>query len=526
MTKVKELFYVLAQSKSNPTAQWRIALSFIGLLLSFLIVLKVLILSFKLLNTEVVAQILAASSNPFLCLFIGLLSTALLHSSSTITAMTIAIVASGAVFPTSAVYMIMGANIGTTVTATIVALGHATRKKEFRKAISASMSHHLFNVFSVIIFFPLEYSTGFLSHISQITASWFTQNITVNVGSIFSPVEDLLVPIASWILYLLGSQALLGIALAVFLLFYILRGTTQLFQKVWQNIHESPLQIYLFYSPMQALVMGTVITALLQSSTVVTSLIVPVVAANKVSIKRVFPFILGANLGTTFKAIIVGSSAANEAAMSVAFMHFYFNLFGILLFFPLPAIRKIPVTLARRAGKITLKSRFWGFGYIVLIFFLLPFLMLYFSQQPVHIRQYAWTQEKNKLLFYKQTRTLEAESLPALPTAIYLRKKGENIFFEEDMFRLNPPKPCYESLASTSAKSTICLEEKFNAYPLGYLAKKDKCYKFSKRLVGKDNGYVYYYYFSAKEGLLIKREIALPTGKIIFYEELVNIMSK
>ncbi len=526
MTKVKELFYVLAQNKANKTATWRVMFGFMGLLLAFLITLKVLILSFKFLNAEVVSQVMVASTNPFLCLFIGLLSTALLHSSSTITAMTIAIVASGTITPTSAVYMIMGANIGTTITATIIALGHATRKKEFRKAISASMSHHLFNVFSVIIFFPLEYSTGFLTHISQNTAAWFMQNISMNMGYIFSPVDDLLIPIASWVLYVLGNQALFGIGVAVLLLFYILRATTQLFEQVWHNIHESPLQIYLFHSPVQALVLGTIITALLQSSTVVTSLIVPIVAANKVSIKRVFPFILGANLGTTFKSIIVGSSASHEAALSVAFMHFYLNLFGILLFFPLPALRRIPVMLARKIGKLTLKRRAFGFVYILLIFFVLPFLLILFSQQSIKIRQYTWAQEKNKLFFYKQTTTQEGDKLPALPTEIRLGSLGKNIWLEEDVFHLQASSPCYTRLASPTEVYTICLEDTILKYPLGYTSKADKCYKFSKRQVGKAEANIYYYYFSAKEGYLVSRKIATPAGKVIFQEELINVLEK
>ena len=54
--------------------------------------------------------------------------------------------------------MVMGANIGTTVTAKIVSLGHITRKSEFRRAFAASSVHDTFNLVTVAIMLPLEYS--------------------------------------------------------------------------------------------------------------------------------------------------------------------------------------------------------------------------------------------------------------------------------------------------------------------------------------------------------------------------------
>jgi sodium-dependent phosphate cotransporter len=514
MTKVKELFYTLTHNKNPQISQWSLSIGLIGLLFAFLVMLKVAILSFSLLGAEVVAQIMVVSANPFLCLFIGLLTTALVHSSSTITAITIAIVASGTISPTSAIYMIMGANLGTTITATLVAVGHATRKKEFRKAISASMAHHFFNLFSIIIFFPIEFYTGFLTYISQGTAHWFEENIAVNVGYIFSPIDVVILPIARTLLYALGNQALLAMATSVVALFYVLQFTTKLFQKVWTNINESPLQIYLFHSPFQALVLGMLITAILQSSTVVTSLIVPIVAANKISIKRVFPFIMGANLGTTFKAIVLASSA-NEAAVSVAFMHFYLNLLGILVFYPLPALRSLPVNLARRMGKLTLSSRLFGFGYIMFIFFLFPFLLIFFSQKSIEIRQYNWIQDKKVALsetpklFYKQT--YQNTDLLPTQTALHLHRQGKKIWLQDDLFILDKTQPCLKG---------ICLERVLPTYGLQHNTKKDTCYVFSKT----SPKHITYFYFSQQEGLLVRREMMDLAGKTVFREDLVNVL--
>src|SRR5688572_32986229 len=93
--------------------------------------------SLQHLGRNVAETILLATSNPFTGLFIGLLITAMLQSSSTTTALVVALVASGSITLQSAVPIIMGANVGTTITSTIVSLGFINKKKEFRRAVAA-----------------------------------------------------------------------------------------------------------------------------------------------------------------------------------------------------------------------------------------------------------------------------------------------------------------------------------------------------------------------------------------------------
>jgi Na+/phosphate symporter len=64
--------------------------------------------------------------------------------------------------------MIMGANIGTTITSTIVSLGHIIDKKAFRKAFSVAILHDFFNILVTLILFPLEYYFGLLSSLAQL----------------------------------------------------------------------------------------------------------------------------------------------------------------------------------------------------------------------------------------------------------------------------------------------------------------------------------------------------------------------
>ena len=106
-------------------------------------------------------ELFAFASNPFAGLVVGIVATALIQSSSTVTSIIVGLVAGG--LPVElAVPMVMGANVGTSITNTIVSLGHVRAKEEFKRAFSAATVHDFFNLLSVVIFLPLEIAFGFL----------------------------------------------------------------------------------------------------------------------------------------------------------------------------------------------------------------------------------------------------------------------------------------------------------------------------------------------------------------------------
>jgi solute carrier family 34 (sodium-dependent phosphate cotransporter) len=129
----------------------------LGAFLLFLFSLDLMTSSLQHIGKDVAETILSATSNPFTGLFIGLLITAMLQSSSTTTSLVVALVASGSITLQSAIPIIMGANIGTTITSTIVSLGFISKKKEFRRAVAAGTYHDFFNILTTIALFPLEY---------------------------------------------------------------------------------------------------------------------------------------------------------------------------------------------------------------------------------------------------------------------------------------------------------------------------------------------------------------------------------
>ena len=345
------------------------------ILFVFLVSLNLMSGGFKLLGKDIAQQIITITSNPFVGLFVGLLATALVQSSSTTTAMIVAIVASGSLTLQNAVPMIMGANIGTSVTSTIVALGHVPKRVEFQKAISSATVHDFFNLLVVTILFPIEYFTGALSSAGAALAHLFYTE-GANSAKLFSILGVTVKPTAKAIISLLGSSAALVIPISVIILFISLRAFSVSLRKILIGKSEKNLQKFVFGNSFKSLLWGTGITAAVQSSSVTTSLIVPLVATDKVDLRKAFPFLMGANIGTTVTALLAAISQT-EAALAVALCHLLFNLVGVFFLFPIKAVRNLPIWLSEKLGYYSGKRRFVGVAYIVITFFLIPFSLIY-----------------------------------------------------------------------------------------------------------------------------------------------------
>ena len=352
------------------------AASILVALLLFLFAIDLMGGAFGSLGGSTANSIFYATSNPFIGLFIGLLTTAIIQSSSTSTSMIVAAVASGAINIPEAVPMIMGANIGTTLTSTLVSLGFITSKNAFRKALAAGTVHDFFNILTVLILFPLEYYYGFISQVSQDLALMIAEpSATQGSDSLpgFSPVFPITQVIVGAI-----DQNLVSILISFVLLFASLKLFSKLISKWLIGDSRDWLKRYVFERPWKSFFWGTAITAGIQSSSVTTSLVVPLVATNKVSLRNAAPFIYGANIGTTITAFIA-VLFKSDAAIGIAFAHLLINTIGVLTFLPLPFLRKLPVYLASQFGRLNIKYRLAGFIYIIFTFFLVPFTLIYIS---------------------------------------------------------------------------------------------------------------------------------------------------
>lgn len=242
----------ISSGKQNYLDITQRVLILIFILFVFLVSLNMMSGGFKLLGKDVAEQIISVTSNPFIGLFVGLLATALVQSSSTTTSMIVAIVASGALTLENAIPMIMGANIGTSVTSTIVAIGHIPKKAEFQKAISSATVHDFFNLIVVSVLFPIEYFTGALSSSGAWLASVFYTD-GVSSTKMFSVLGATVKPTAKELISVLGSTAVIVIPVSVILLFISLRGLSVMLKKILIGKSQENLEKYVFGNSVKSL---------------------------------------------------------------------------------------------------------------------------------------------------------------------------------------------------------------------------------------------------------------------------------
>lgn len=346
------------------------------LLFGFFVGLDLMGLAFKLFGKGFAETLIERTSNPFVGLFIGILATTLVQSSSTTTSMTVGLVAAGALTIEGAIPIIMGANIGTSVTNTLVSLAHVTRREEFQRAFAGATIHDFFNWIAVLILLPLELTTGYLER-----TAGFLEAALEGVGGIklLNPLAEVVKPVSQGLASALGESGPLVLILGIVMLVGCLKFLVDVLKALVTGRAERMLHRTLFRSPWSAVVAGLAVTAMVQSSSITTSLMVPLVGAGVVTLEQVFPFTIGANVGTTVTAILAALATGNPAAVTVAFAHLLFNVSATLLIYVPRPVRAIPLALARGLGRLAGRNRFLAGVYIVTVFFGLPLALLFLA---------------------------------------------------------------------------------------------------------------------------------------------------
>ena len=340
-----------------------------GILYLFLVSIGLMGSSFKMFGKEFATQLVETTTNPFVGLFVGILATTLVQSSSTTTSLVVGIVAAGGLTTSTAIPIIMGANIGTSVTNTLVSMGHITRLVEFRRALAGATVHDFFNLISVAILFPLELSTGYLQRLAGGASDLFTG---IGGMKLANPIKAAVKPAVVLVTNLIGNHPWLLLLLALVMMYVALKFLVDLARGLVVSKAERFLHQYLFGAAGYAMLFGAVMTVLVQSSSITTSLIIPLIGAGILTVEQIFPYTLGANVGTTVTAMLAALSTANVSAITIAFVHLLFNLSGILLVYPIAAIRRIPIRLSHALASFTSKSRGLAVAYLIVVFYLLP----------------------------------------------------------------------------------------------------------------------------------------------------------
>ncbi|KAL7518228.1 hypothetical protein ACHAWX_003075 [Stephanocyclus meneghinianus] len=406
----------------------------------FLVSIELIGSSAKVLGGCSAGGLFGNDPNPFAALVIGILATVLVQSSSTTTSIMVSLVGAQALSVQTGIYMVMGANIGTSVTNTVVSMGQMADGLQLERAFAGATVHDLFNLLTVTILFPLELITGYLYHL---TSAMIPDK--VGDGEAWEgPIKMIVSPVANRVIksnkdiagdIALGKvencnsyypvQCLNGIEdynncarkcdtdagevggvdcgivgtitcdkevgcpaffqngaskkdddisggvclfLSLLLLMVCLLGLVNVLQRGLKGMSTRIIYKATNVNGFLAIGIGAGITILVQSSSITTSVLTPLVG--------MFPLTLGANIGTTVTGLLASMVSDSVDALQVALCHLLFNVTGIIIWYPLPFMRKIPLNGARALGRATRRSKLVPPIYIISVFLVIPALLL------------------------------------------------------------------------------------------------------------------------------------------------------
>ncbi|EQC30027.1 hypothetical protein SDRG_12307 [Saprolegnia diclina VS20] len=372
----------------------------------FMVAVKWIGESFSLLLGCEAKDAFAFADNPVAGLMVGIVSTAILHSSGTVTSIIVALVGSKGLTVRQGVPIIMGANVGTCVTCIMVAFAQMGKRDQFERAMAAATVHDMYNIWSVIVLFPLE----LLFHPLELLATSMSGG---QANAYFeSPVDIVVNPLASKLIKVdktmiekvslgkvtcekavflkggafldsyksgsLSQGAIGGICLAVgfTLLILSLLSLVYMLQKLFRGSAQKTIRKALNFNGYVNILLGTLITFCVHSSTVVTSTLTPMAGLGLVTLEQVYPIVIGANLGTTVTALLASWVTGSPDAVAIALVHFWFNILGIFLFYPIPITRKPILDWARRLAFYSARWPVVAALFLVLLFLIVPGLAL------------------------------------------------------------------------------------------------------------------------------------------------------
>lgn len=367
-------------SPRKPFLSWLAVLALVYLLL---VGIGVISRGFRTTFGDEAQQLFAFAENPFVGLVVGIVSTALVQSSSATTSIIVGLVAGGLPVPI-AIPMIMGSNIGTSITNGIASLGFVGgSKEEFKQAFAASVVLDLFNLFAALIFFPLEILFHPLEFLSRASANLFLGDSDLSVddfdlvGAMIRPVRDSIRSATGFLPEPYNGilQILIGIALVFASVYFLGKLLKQLMTGRAKDILETALG----RGPIAGILAGIFVTILVQSSSATTSLMIPLAGAGVFGLDVIYPFTLGANIGTTVTSLLAATAVTGERALpalQIAKVHLFFNVFGVLLIFGIPYLRPLPVIWANRLAEAASDNKFIALAYLIGVFFVVPLILV------------------------------------------------------------------------------------------------------------------------------------------------------
>lgn len=339
----------------TPSEWFLILIGFSGVLLClyfFLLGLDLLGTGAKVMGGCTAGELFGDDTNPVAGLMIGILATVFLQSSSTTTSIVVSLVGASSVSVSQGIYMVMGANIGTSVTNTLVAMGQMGDGDQLERAFAGATVHDMFNFLSVGVFFPVELITGYLRRLTgALVKNFETKDGTKWVG----PIKKLVGPLTKKII-IANKNVIKGVAkggdcgdfypivcedpddptyatcsqvgliacnsggacpaffqatatrrddqisgttafiLGLVILFICLFGMVAILQRMMLDSSTRIIHKATSINGYLAILVGMGVTMVVQSSSIVTSSLTPLVGIGVLRLEEMFPLTIGANI--------------------------------------------------------------------------------------------------------------------------------------------------------------------------------------------------------------------------------------
>ncbi|CAJ1421874.1 unnamed protein product [Effrenium voratum] len=436
--------------------------------------------SFGALGGKRAAQLFTITDNPIAGLMVGILATVLVQSSSTSTSIVVGLVGAEVLSVRRAIPIIMGANIGTSVTNTIVSMAHVGDRLELERAFSGATVHDMFNMLSVLTLLPIEVIIAAISGEGGLLY-WISKGLTDAIlGSsasdltFTSPTKAIVSPLTKAVLSkdknvvkalsfgaplehaipesfcgsadcgtyycvsegmsnawkkvaeegyealqacgafvnecgsdtcyfdagnyytteiegarLIGkgflkdvgdvAGGILGLTIALIVMCVALYVMVRLLHSLVMGQAKRVIKKGTQMNDYLAMLLGVSLTLIVQSSSVTTSALTPLVGIGVLPVAKMLPMTLGANIGTTFTSMFAALAVMKADSIQIALCHLLFNIIGILIWFPAPPMRRVIINAACTLGFYASYWRFVPLIYILVMFLAVPGVTLAIS---------------------------------------------------------------------------------------------------------------------------------------------------
>lgn len=401
MSEKSTRFYPISTIISNPKVRLILTLVF-GIFL-FICSLEGVKSGFKLIFDEWQKNIIGmieANTAAITGLALGMLGTALVQSSSAVIAATMVsmsgMVVGGLPLESAikfGVPMVLGANIGTTITNTIVVFGvkRGMTDDEFKEIIPSVMVDDVYEALTISIFFLVEMTTGFISKTVLALGKFYIEVLELErVFSAFDKTiidiiikEPIVKPLSAILTGLLGNRVggviifVIWFGVIILSMGLITKGLERIIEMEWEERVRRA-----FSHPIKGFFTGFSITWLVGSSSIGTSLVIPFISTKMVDLKKAYPYLCGCNMATTIDlSQIYGYIAGGVVGLMLGSAHVLLNIMALLLWLISP-LRFIPILISEKLGAKIVSNKNASFSlilWVIAIFFIIPIIIIYLS---------------------------------------------------------------------------------------------------------------------------------------------------